>query len=124
MKFTRSQRINILNKFDQKCAYCGRELVYDILTIDHVIPLSLGGTNLINNLFPACELCNRLKANYKLEDFRVFLESRWKTFRKTQQAKIINQSYRLPGRDFGIRFYFESYMRREKLREDLCSKVS
>lgn len=47
----------------QPCAYCG-----DIATeIDHIIPISLGGTNDELNLNPSCSKCNRAKGNRTLE---------------------------------------------------------
>ncbi len=42
-----------------KCLKC--EAHPDILTVDHVIPLSRGGTNNINNIQPLCKACNAKK---------------------------------------------------------------
>ena len=44
--------------FGDRCAYCGST---EKLTIDHVIPLSRGGTNWPSNLRPACRSCNSAK---------------------------------------------------------------
>ena len=56
-----------------KCPYCGRQIgiIYDssIMHIDHVIPLSRGGTNLIENLEPVCVRCNLSKSNKTKEEF-------------------------------------------------------
>lgn len=43
------------------CAYCGDEYEH----IDHVIPLSRGGSNWPANLRPACAFCNLSKHNKK-----------------------------------------------------------
>ena len=40
------------------------------LTIDHVIPLHLGGSNYITNLQPLCWLCHRQKGQKATTDFR------------------------------------------------------
>lgn len=35
-----------------------------LMTVDHIIPLSRGGTDTLENLQPLCEICNRSKGNY------------------------------------------------------------
>lgn len=48
------------------CTKCKK---LDYLTIDHIIPLSKGGTNEINNIQYLCIKCNCLKSNnYMLND--------------------------------------------------------
>jgi 5-methylcytosine-specific restriction endonuclease McrA len=46
------------------CAYCGRKLYKSITEIDHVIPMSKGGTGWPSNLVPACRSCNAKKWAY------------------------------------------------------------
>lgn len=50
----------IKSVFGNKCAYCR---VTPAETIDHVKPLSKGGTNDATNLVPACFSCNSKKGN-------------------------------------------------------------
>lgn len=45
-----------------KCAYCPAPAT----ELDHVIPLSRGGENTIDNLLPSCESCNASKGNKPL----------------------------------------------------------
>lgn len=53
------------------CWYCGMPLnpFYD-LCIDHVLPLSRGGSNEIENLVPACNICNLEKGARTIEEWR------------------------------------------------------
>lgn len=45
-----------------RCVYCGSE---ENLTLEHMVPLSKGGTNWPANLAPACESCNCSKGARK-----------------------------------------------------------
>lgn len=49
----------LLEWFGSKCLACGS---HESLTIDHVIPLSCGGSNRIDNLQPLCHSCNSAKS--------------------------------------------------------------
>lgn len=55
------------------CQYCGRSSPEVILEIDHVLPVSKGGTDKDDNLVTACRECNKGKADLKItgnsEDF-------------------------------------------------------
>lgn len=48
----------IFSRYDNKCNYCGST---ENLEIDHIIPLSRGGTNDPDNLQILCKTCNRKK---------------------------------------------------------------
>jgi 5-methylcytosine-specific restriction endonuclease McrA len=45
------------------CVYCGCELQWESSTVDHVVPLSKGGTHDLENLVLACEPCNTRKGS-------------------------------------------------------------
>ncbi len=49
-----------------KCEYCGEMRP---LTIDHKIPVELGGTDEISNLAAACRPCNKRKGNMPWEEW-------------------------------------------------------
>lgn len=65
---TRAEWEAILERYAPNgcCPACGQQVA---LTMDHVIPLSLGGTNDISNLQPLCNRCNAVKGQ-KIVDFR------------------------------------------------------
>lgn len=48
--------------FDYKCLYCRAEA----RTLDHVVPVTRGGTNHHTNCVPACKRCNSSKGNKHL----------------------------------------------------------
>ena len=47
----------------RRCVYCGTALGLEIATLDHVYPLSRGGTHDPGNLVAACQRCNQLKGS-------------------------------------------------------------
>ena len=58
----------LLNQEEQKvCQYCGDK--DGPFEIDHIKPLSRGGTHRISNLAIACRICNRSKGNKTLEEW-------------------------------------------------------
>lgn len=51
------------------CAYCGQHRNRKYMTIDHIIPLSKGGTDDIDNLQCTCKKCNQFKDNMLPSEF-------------------------------------------------------
>ena len=70
---TPNMRKKIFDSLGGRCAYCGCELDFNDFHIDHLIPLSKGGTNGKNRV-PSCPLCNLCKHDLDLEDFRKKIE--------------------------------------------------
>lgn len=60
----------VYNKYHGRCAYCGREIAYKDMQVDHFIPQRNGGTDDIENLMPSCRTCNHYKRAESLESFR------------------------------------------------------
>lgn len=53
-------RFKIIKRDNFQCTYCGSS---DRLEVDHIIPVSRGGSNEESNLTTACFKCNRGKSN-------------------------------------------------------------
>jgi 5-methylcytosine-specific restriction endonuclease McrA len=60
-KVTADQWAALKKKYSYTCLRCKRKEPEIKLTIDHVLPLVLGGTNLIENIQPLCSSCNSIK---------------------------------------------------------------
>ncbi|MDJ0535176.1 MAG: RNA-guided endonuclease IscB [Xenococcaceae cyanobacterium MO_207.B15] len=60
----------LLFLFNRTCAYCGAKNIP--LEVEHIKPLSKGGSNRVSNLAIACVSCNQAKSN---QDIREFLAS-------------------------------------------------
>lgn len=61
-------RFEIFKRDAFTCQYCGKKAPDVILEIDHIEPVSKGGTNDILNLVTSCYKCNRGKTNVKLSE--------------------------------------------------------
>jgi len=56
-----SLRFKVFQRCDFKCVYCGKAPPQSELQIDHIVPVSRGGTNAVENLVAACAECNHGK---------------------------------------------------------------
>lgn len=65
--YTQEQWEKLCSFFDG-CPKCGKKDVK--LTADHIIPVTLGGTNTIDNIQPLCLSCNVKKSNLYIVDYR------------------------------------------------------
>lgn len=75
-------RLEVYNKFDGHCAYCGKKITFSELQVDHInCDESKPRENTINNLYPSCADCNLFKSN----------SSNIEVFRKN----IINDAFRI-----------------------------
>ena len=54
-------RYKILKRDNFKCVLCGNTAKTNILEVDHIIPISRGGSNDDDNLRTSCNACNKGK---------------------------------------------------------------
>ena len=110
-------RIDVYNKYDGHCAYCGKKLEYKDMQVDHLIPFQRERfkkyteeeIECFENYMPACRRCNHYKRAHSLEVFRKMIEEiPIKLYRDNYIYKV--------GLDYGIvsvvdkpkiKFYFE-----------------
>ena len=56
------------------CRYCGKRLDMNTLVLDHIIPISKGGTSNIDNLQIICRTSNGMKGSLDENHFHLLLE--------------------------------------------------
>lgn len=61
-------RFEVFKRDRFTCQYCGATAPDVLLEVDHINPVSKGGTNNIMNLVTACRNCNRGKTDKELSD--------------------------------------------------------
>ena len=85
-------RFEVFKRDGFQCAYCGKTPPEVILEVDHIEPVSMGGTDDINNLLTACFDCNRGKKNIKLDKIPAKLNENLEVLKeKEEQLKEYNK---------------------------------
>lgn len=108
----KQDRINIYNKYNGCCAYCGHKIDLSNFEIDHLIPIlrNYKDRDVDNdeNKMPSCRACNRGKKSYSLENWRLILEGKISelnrdsgAYRAAKRFGLVNES------DKKVVFYFE-----------------
>jgi len=75
-KEAKFNRINIFRRDGGICQYCGSKFARSELTIDHVIPRSIGGKSVWENVVCCCVDCNRRKGGRTPEEAKMRLINR------------------------------------------------
>lgn len=75
------QKNAVYARYGGLCAICGCPVSKKKMTIDHKYPISLGGTNAIDNLQLVCWACNQAKSNMTMDEFfdkmaRIFMNNK------------------------------------------------
>ena len=92
--FTLEEWERLLEACGRRCLACGSG---EDLTVDHIVPLSLGGSNAITNIQPLCEECNGRKGLVVM-DYRAPIRRRrgrfqydWKTTAHNTQERRLDK---------------------------------
>ena len=65
--FTSKEWRKLCARYNFTCLCCGKREPKISLTVDHVVPLSKGGTNFIDNIQPLCISCNTSKGTRAID---------------------------------------------------------
>ena len=93
VSINKAKREAVYNKYDGHCAYCGREIEYKDMQVDHFQPLRAcsiddTGTDDLSNLMPSCRMCNHYKRANSLETFRRYIEEIPRKLKATYIYKV------------------------------------
>ena len=78
----------VYRRFNARCLYCRKYLERDKASLEHLIPLSKGGTNHKDNLALACKACNSHRGN---SDVAAYICERAKTT-PSQALKAVSEA--------------------------------
>lgn len=115
-------RIAVWRKYNKKCAYCGNNLSYENMQVDHFLPkimmsnerkeqqkkeLEIENIHEFKNLMPACRKCNNYKGPLEIEQFRKRMNTLHERLRKQSLNKIAENYAIINIKPFNGLFYFE-----------------
>lgn len=112
---TKTIRQQVYNKYNGHCAYCGCNLEYKDMQIDHFKNIKNNGRNdSIENLMSACRMCNFYKNSYELETFREELGLLLTRLEKVYIYRLAKKYNQITETIKPIKFYFENYKKEGK----------
>jgi hypothetical protein len=109
----KAKREQIWNKYDKRCAYCGCELEYKDMQVDHIeskqwhIRHKIEGVDRMSNLNPSCKQCNFYKSDGSLSLFRSQLSTINERLNKIFIVRLAISFGILKYKEFDNKFYFE-----------------
>ena len=114
-------RQRIWLKYNKHCAYCGKELEYKDMQVDHMVskysvemyrnPEVVFGENFkvdsFANLMPSCRRCNHYKREQNLEGFREYIKTLHRRIQGLYIGKVAIDYGVVTIKPFSGTFYFE-----------------
>jgi hypothetical protein len=118
LRISKADREKVLQKYDCRCGYCGKELTLKTLQVDHIIPVYRGyrdgqisvqrGEDTMDNYMPSCARCNRRKSTWTVEQFREQIRQVTAQFRKYNPSYMLAVDYGMIKETYEeVVFYFE-----------------
>lgn len=104
----------IYQKFNGRCAYCGREITFKKMQVDHFWPKFLAhfqpglDNNREENLMPSCAKCNNHKYGFRPEVWRNELQLQISRLKKNTQFDRALRFGQLQITEKPVVFYFET----------------
>lgn len=74
------------------CTYCGES--FFPLTVDHVVPVSKGGTDSRSNLAPACWPCNSEKLDFTPDEWKAWRLETGKPWPPQSRSAFLSETIR------------------------------
>lgn len=110
IKIPKATRILVHKKYNYHCAYCGCELEYKDMQVDHINSVYLNDDNInLDNLNPSCRMCNFYKSTMPIEKFRHQLGLILGRLEKNYIYRLAKKYNLIEENPKEVKFYFEKY---------------
>ena len=109
-------RVEVYNKYNGRCAYCGKTIEYKDMQVDHLIPVQRerfkkyteDEIECFENYMPSCRRCNHYKRSSSIEGFRKMIEEIPKKLYRDSYIYKVGIDYNLvEPHEHKVTFYFE-----------------
>ena len=109
-------RKEVYQKYNGHCAYCGTEIDFKAMEVDHLFPKSRvkyelrdeqPNVEIPENYMPSCRKCNRHKGSFKIEEWRKELSLQVSRLRKSAQFDRARRFRQIQITESPIMFYYE-----------------
>lgn len=105
---SKSDRLKVYEKYNGHCAYCGCQIEYKDMQVDHMVSVYwYGGSNEFSNYMPACRACNFYKSSMTLEKFREQLQTLTDRLKREFIYKLALKYGLVKESNEPVKFYFE-----------------
>lgn len=132
MKHKRSDKRYIYIRDGGTCYFCGKELLFKQISLDHYLPKSKGGPNDSFNLVCSCRRCNKYKKSSVPDDYKDVLLSLFKKavedgkmtaigVKKNDLIKLTDEANRLE--EIGEYTVFQSCSNRFYVKNNMIEKI-
>ena len=105
------KRQAVYDKYSGHCAYCGKQIEYKDMQVDHITPQRRYADKKIadrlENLNPSCRRCNHYKRTCDLEGFRELIMTLHNRIRKQYLNKVAEDYGIVEVKEWDGKFYFE-----------------
>jgi 5-methylcytosine-specific restriction endonuclease McrA len=114
-----TKREKIYQKFNGRCAYCGRKITLKEMQVDHYYPkhmpslsLAYGGFDVesFKNMMPSCRACNHYKWDDLPENFRDKMKTLHERLGKIYLVRVAINFGIVKIKPFDGKFYFERFI--------------
>lgn len=85
MDTPKKDRFEVFKRDGFQCAYCGRKPPAVTLEVDHILPLSAGGPDTLDNKITACFDCNRGKGKIPLSQSPASIAEKMQSVREREE---------------------------------------
>ncbi len=119
----KKKRIEVYNKYNGHCSYCGKRIQYKEMQVDHAHPkilshfkatgrdeddkLIMPDPDRMENLMPSCRRCNHYKRAFTIDGYRRQLQTLHERFMNIYIIKVAVDYGIIKVNPFDSVFYFE-----------------
>jgi hypothetical protein len=113
---SKQTRLIVWKKYNHHCAFCGCQIDFEEMQVDHEISLYWhGGEDNLSNYMPSCRMCNYYKSTFTIEEFRQRLtETMMPNLRKDFSYRMAVKYGLIEEHMTKIKFYFETCKKEEE----------